>query len=84
MWATASAEKHRPACPLTELFTPATTVSVGGWAGLYSDMRDSLIAEFNKNQFSDRVSEVKTSYSSREAQVVLDRNYAMQPAMVSL
>ena len=43
-----------------------------------------MIAEYNIDQFSYLVAEVETSYSSREAQVVLDRVFAMQQALVSL
>ena len=53
-------------------------------AKVYSDMRDRMMAEYNKDQFSDLVADVEAAYSSHEAQVVRDRLFAMQQAMVSL
>ena len=43
-----------------------------------------MMAEYNKDQFSDLVADVEAAYSSHEAQVVRDRLFAMQQAMVSL
>lgn len=57
-------------------------ISDGLAAKVYSDMRDRMIAEYNKDQFSDLVADVETAYSSDEAQIVRDRIDAMQQAMV--